>query len=317
MMWFHLSMTTNIASRDLPPLEPLRAFAAAARLSSFQAAARELGLTPSAVSHRIGALERWIGMPLFDRAPRLVTLNAAGRALAADVDAAFARIAMSAAALRDRSGEPLKVSALPLFVKAWLIPRLPRFTARAPHVRLQIEASNRVADVAAGEADIAIRNATSKPAGLAVRKLLDVRGVPLCTPALAARMTVPADLAAMTLIDLSARPGGWRRWLTAAGLGELEPRGMMVFDAMPDALEAAAQGQGVALGLEPIIWASEAARGLVVPFGAISVAESSYYLVHRKADAARPDLMAFANWLTGEMAQFRREAATMRPVSQA
>jgi len=292
-------------SRDpLPPLEPLRAFVEAGRHESFLDAARALGRTPSAISHRIRALEAWAGTALFTRAARQVTLTKAGRALLRDAEAAFTRLAKAGQRLRREDSE-LKVSALPLILQTFLIPRLPRFTAKHPGIALRIDATNRIADFRRDAVDVAIRNATSPPTGLAVRKLLDVAGVPLCTPALAARLASPADLKSMTLIHISARPGGWTRWFKSVGLEDIKAAGDLAFDAIPASLEAAARGQGVALGLDPISRDAATSLGLVAPFGVLRSPESAYYLVYRKGDASRPAIKAFTEWLLAELAVFK------------
>jgi LysR family glycine cleavage system transcriptional activator len=293
-------------TRDaVPPLEPLRAFIEAGRRLSFLEAARILGLTPSAVSHRIRALEAWAGTALFIRTARQVTLTKAGRALLRDAEAAFGRLAKAGARLRAQDSA-LKISALPLFLNTFLIPRLPRFTARHPDIALQLDATNRIADFGRDDIDVAIRNATSPPTGLAVRKLLDVAGIPLCTPSLAAKLKAPSDLAGMTLIHISARAGGWQRWFKAVGAGEIKAAGDVSFDSIPASLEAAARGQGVALGLDPISRDAARALGLVAPFGSLKSSESAYYLVHRKGDATRPAIRAFSEWLAAEVATFKR-----------
>lgn len=301
MKWFHPSMTGT-----LPPLEPLRAFAEAARRLSFREAAAALGLTPSAVSHRVRTLERWLGQPLFVRGVREISLTRAGRDLARATEAGFARIARVAATLRPDAGRVLKVSALPLFVEAWLIPRLPRLREKHPDLRLAIETSNRVADFRTDGIDVAIRNAVHAPSGLAVRKLIDVRGVVLASKAVAARLASVGDLTAETLIHVSAREGGWRRWLAAAGAPGLTSKGNLIFDSVPASLEAAASGAGVALGLDPIWREAPVAARLIQVFPAIRPVESAYFAVHRKEDAARADLRNFVDWLVAEMLRYRR-----------
>lgn len=122
-----------------PPLAMLRAFAAAGRRQSLRDAAAELGVTPSAVSHQVSALEAWVGIPLFDRAVRQVTLTKAGRKLSVALNAAFDDMAAALQRVRNEA-EPtqLKVSALPLFTNAWLVPRLGRFEAKHPGVSITI-----------------------------------------------------------------------------------------------------------------------------------------------------------------------------------
>jgi LysR family glycine cleavage system transcriptional activator len=227
-----------------------------------------------------------------------------------DTEAAFARIRTSAARVRGSGKKTmLKVSALPLFTSAWLIPRLAAFEAKHPEITLAIETANRIVDLERDGIDVGIRNLRTPTPGLAVRKLLDVRSVPLCARKLtqgANALKAPRDLAKHTLIHVSARPESWRDWLSAIGLPELKPNRELTFDTVPAALEAAARGHGVTLGMHPLVWQAPVAAGLVVPFLPKAHVASSYYIVHRKADAAGPEVRAFVEWLVAEMSAFVR-----------
>jgi LysR family glycine cleavage system transcriptional activator len=290
--------------QDLPPLTALRAFHAAGRLLSFQEAARELHVTPSAVSHQIRTLEDWLGVTLFTRGARRIELTVAGRKLLRETERSFSRIAMAANGLKRSAAARLKVSSLPLITSAWLIPRLAKFEAKHPDILLDIETSNRIADLERDGVDVAIRNLRAPTPGLVSRKLLDVRGVPVCAPDLLPTLNEPRDLASHTLIHVTARPGAWDEWLSSAGVNKLKPKREISFDTVPAALDAAARGRGVALGMHPLVWEAAIARDLVVPFSPPTKSGSSYYVVHRRADGARPEVRAFVDWLVKEMAAF-------------
>ncbi len=301
-----------------PPHAALRAFSAAAARESFRDAASDLGVTPSAVSHQVRALEEWVGAPLFERSVRSVRLTPLGRALHTRLAAAFGEVDSALRAARqDARDTVLRVSALSLFTNAWMAPRLAGFSARHPDLSLVIDTDNRVLDFARDPVDVAIRNAPA-PAGegLLARKLIDLHAVPICTPALAAKLRVPADLSKMVLIEISARRGGWSTWLKAAGLEGLRPRARLSFDTITVALEAAARGQGVMLGLEPFVWDAPAAAGLVAPFTAPRLSAGAFFVVHRRADRARPAVAAFVDWLASEMkadnARLQRQARLRR-----
>ena len=300
MKWFHVSM-----GDDLPPLTALRAFHAAGRHGSFQEAARALHVTPSAVSHQIRALEDWLGVALFTRGARKIELTAAGKALLRETERAFVRLTTAAQRLRATRARKLKVSALPLITSAWLIPRLAKFEARYPDIVLDIETTNRITDLERDGVDIAIRNLRAPTPGLVARKLLDVQGVPVCARELLASLKTPHDLATQTLIHVTARPDAWAEWLKSAKVGFLKGKRDLSFDTVPAALDAAARGRGVALGMHPLVWEAPVARELVVPFAPRVESHSSYYVVHRRADRTRPEVRAFVDWLVGEMAAFR------------
>jgi len=294
----------------LPPLTALRAFAAAGERLSFQDAARQLGVTPSAVSHQIRMLEEWLETPLFARMARRIALTPAGKRFHRDVSEALNGIAVSASRLRANTKRTtLKISALPLITNVWLIPRLAAFEAKHPDITLAIETENRVADFEKDDVDIGIRNVRAPTPGLFARKLLDVRLVPLCSRKLVTgtnALREPRDLAHHTLINVSARPGAWARWLSIVGLAGLKPKRELTFDTVPAALEAASRGHGVTLGMSPLVWESPSIASLVVPFAPKVEADSAYYLVHRKADRSRPEVRAFVDWIAKEMAAFAR-----------
>ena len=292
-------------SDELPPLTALRAFHAAGRSLSFQEAARSLGVTPSAVSHQIRSLEEWFGTALFTRGARRIELTKAGRDLLRESEAAFARLASASKRLKAAGGRTLRLSALPLITGAWLIPRLHRFEAKYPDIALEIETTNTIVDLNREGVDVAIRNLRSPTPGLVARKLLDVSGVPVCAPKVAAQLKTPRDLAGQTLIHVTARADSWPAWLAQAGVAGLKAKRNLSFDTVPAALDAAAQGHGVALGMHPLMWEAPVAKDLVVPFAPKVESGASYYVVHRKADGGRAEVKAFVEWLTKEMAAFR------------
>jgi DNA-binding transcriptional LysR family regulator len=236
-----------------------------------------------------------------------VTLTRDGKALLKTVGAAFTKIAQASDALRGTRATSLRISALPLFTNAWLIPRLERFEKKHPGIDLEIETTNRVVDLARENVDIAIRNLRELPQGLTAIKLLDVRPVPVCTAKIAAQLKTPADLAEQTLIHLSSRRGVWSSWLRAVGCAGLKSKRKLAFDTMPAALQAAAQGRGVAIGIAGLL--QEWEKTLVQPFAHRVPGDASYYLVHRKNDGVRPEIRAFVSWIAAEMAAFKRKAA--------
>ena len=295
--------------RSLPPLTALQAFHAAGRNGSFEAAARTLAVTPSAISHQIRALERWLGKPLFLRQVRHVELTRDGRAFLTAVDHSFGRIRTAADRLRtaESAGATLRISALPLFTSAWLIPRLEAFERQHPKIVLDIDSTSRVVDLAREPIDLAVRNVEKPTPGLAHRKLLDIRPAPMCTAKVRQQLGRPADLARHTLIHVSGRPSSWARWLAAVGCPGLRPSRELTFDTVTAAMEAAAHDRGVVLGMDPIAWDAPIASKLVRALPERVEGTASYYLVCRKTDLARPKVRTFVNWLMTEMAAYRRQ----------
>jgi DNA-binding transcriptional LysR family regulator len=297
------------------PLSAIRAFEAAARHQSLRLGAEALAVTPSAVSHQIKTLEEWVGAPLFLRSGRDVRLTPLGHTLAAKLHDVFDDLGGALAAARqDATQTTLRVSALPLFTQAWLIPRLTGFEAAHPGIAIAIETTNRLADFARDPVDVAIRN-SAKPGGdLTARKLLDLRAVPLCAPTVARRVKAPEDLVGATLIHLSVGPEGWPEWLARSGLAGLKPRSNLTVDTIPAAVEAAVRGHGVMLGIDPLVWDLAAVRMLVVPFRRRLQSAGSYYAVHRKEDRSRRAVRLFVGWLVKEM---RNDSKRLQRVSAA
>lgn len=288
--------------RDAPSFAALRAFVAAAQRQSFRDAGLELGLTPSAVSHQVRALEEWLGAPLFVRHVRQVRLTPLGEVLSARVSKALLDIDLALGqAKRAAASTQLRIAALPLFTNVWLVPRLARFEALHPELSLTIDTDARVVDLEKGEADVAIRNVEAVTTGLFGRKLLDLRATPLCTPGMAKGLHAPEDLARATLIALSIGRAGWPEWFAASGCKGLKSERTLTFDNVPSALDAAAQGRGVLLGLLPLVLDTPSATHLVAPLQQDPQEAGAYFVVCRKEDRASATVQAFMDWLTQEM----------------
>ncbi|MFM8753591.1 MAG: LysR substrate-binding domain-containing protein, partial [Phenylobacterium sp.] len=274
-------------------------------------------VTASAVSHHVRAVEEWLNTTLFVRSTRQVRLTEAGRRLSDRLNLAFSELNRALHEARGETGPAvIRVSALPLFTSAYLIPRLARFEARFPEVSIEIETSHRVVDFDSDAVDVAIRNIALPTPGLTSHKLMDLRTVPLCAPALAAELQTPADLERATLIHIASRPRGWASWMAAQGLEGLEGRASVMVDTLPAALDLAAHGRGVALGMTPIVWDAPQMERLVVPFSSVPVSAGAYFLVHRRQDRTHETIQAFVRWLRQEVrtdaARFARQGAAAR-----
>jgi LysR family glycine cleavage system transcriptional activator len=303
-----------VARPDQPALSTLRAFAAAGRHESVRQAADELGVTPSAVSHQLRILENWIGAALFVRAPRRIRLTPLGRTLFGKVNAGFETITRAVAAARHGARDTsLRVSALPLFASVWLIPRLERFhricEKAGTEISIDLDTTSALVDFDSDTVDVAIRNVRRPTANLVSRKLLDLSAVPLCAASVAQRLASPDDLAGATLIHISGRRDGWQRWLEACGLGHIQARRNLSVDTVPAALEAAAAGRGVMLGIDPLVWDAPVASRLVIPFKTQRVGAGAFFVVYRSGDRSRRAVKLFADWIEAEMKADRRRLA--------
>jgi len=288
--------------RAIPPLTALLAFERAATQLSFRRAARDLALSPSAISHQIRGLEEQFGVKLFVRGARSVRLTADGERYLAKVSVALAALqdaGREMLAQRRDSRSELWISSLPFFTSTILIPALPDFKRRHPELTLRIEATHQYADFNASRVDVAIRYGREHSTGLKFEPLVQIKGLPVCAPALIkGGLQKPADLSREILIHLTTQPRAWPAWLKEAGLPQLEPRGHLWLDSVPAMLEAAEQGLGVTLGMSPLIKARPGfGKRLVAPFAFEPVHSETIYLVSRTEQARDRRIGAVRRWI--------------------
>lgn len=306
----------------LPPLPALRAFEAAARHLSFKKAAEELHVTPAAVSQQIRQLEEYLGVVLFRRLTRAIELTAPGAAMLPALRRGFDCIASAVDATRDGGDGPLTVHAPPSFASRWLVPRLPRLAAVAPDVALHLASDDdhvdregersghepTPIDPRSAGSEIAIRYGRGIYPGLRVDKIFAPEYVPVCSPRLLAGvhpLREPADLRHQVLIhdgtiaDEDLQPG-WAQWLAAVGVSGVDAGRGLRFSNAVLAVEAALDGQGVALALSPLVEAEIAAGRLLRPFAQAIPSPYAYWLVMPEMLAARPAVRAFSDWILAE-----------------
>ncbi len=290
---------------ELPPLTSLHAFHHAAKTLSFKEAAEALNLTPSAVSHRIKALEHSLGTPLFRRQTRALALTDAGRTYKTTVDSIFSDLAAATAQLKAQPETTvLRLSVLPLFASAILIPRLPKFRKKYPHIDVSLSTESSVANFHTDNIDMGIRNMRVPPTGPGSVKLLDTKPIMLCAQEIAEDINSFDDLKRHTLIHCTPRPNGWRDWLSVQGIDNLQPANDVWVDTIPGGLEAALLGQGVALSMSPLAERTLAGSQLVEPFPTNGRGGTAYYLAHRPEDAALEKVRVFREWILAEMKDF-------------
>ena len=232
----------------LPPLLLLRAFEAAARTSSFTAAARELNITQAAVSYQVRALEEHLGFALFERRPRGVNLTAMGVAYLAPVRKAFDDLAISTVGLfGGRARVRIQVQAPVSFAALWLAPRLPGFFAAYPNIEVRL--SSTIWDSAGPDEaiDLEIRYGDGRFQGYVSEPLLHQDLVVVCSPALLARATTPVDLSALLqnqMIHIMGHEPHWLGVLAALRMGNIDAVPGPTVDTSLAALELAASDTG-------------------------------------------------------------------------
>lgn len=307
----------------LPPFPALRAFEAAARHLSFKKAAEELHLTPSAVSQQIKSLEEYLGVSLFRRLTRALELTEHATAMLPKLREGFDCLAAAIETTRLAAADTLTLTAPPSFATHWLIPRLTHFTTAHPEIALNLgsgsDSVDRRGEAAAfseglfdprdDNSAVAIRYGAGSYPGYYVERIFAPMYVPVCSPALLARLPVrePGDLSAHVLIhddtiEESGRRSIWRTWLEAAGVPEINTGRGPRFSNAVLAIKAALAGQGVVLALEPMVKDDIAAGRLVMPLDIAAPSPYAYFLVMSKAVARRPAVEAFRRWLLDEAA---------------
>lgn len=292
----------------LLPLGGLRAFEAAARHLSFKLAAVELGVTPTAISHQVKQLERHCGQALFRRRPRPLALTDAGLRLFPVLRDGFASFVETLGAIRE--GDPagrLRITATNAFAARWLVPRLPQWHAVHPRLKLDIIGTDAVLDLAAGEADIAIRYARRPPRGVQSTELLRDRFYVVASPRLvgATPQLSPAGLARHPLIEATWPPGDsnaptWLRWQRAArarhkGVPDLASLVSLSFREELHAIEAVISGQGVGICSDVLI-ARELRSGVVRKVSGVTLPGYGFYIVSRADHPKRRSITAFVDW---------------------
>lgn len=314
-----LNAANAISRQDLPKLELLRSFEAAARTLSFTIAANELFLTQSAVSRQIQQLETNIGTDLFERQHRALALTDAGRTLQRAVVDSLERLRDATLAIRASLQSSMQVrqvavTCTPGFASLWLIPRLVRFTANHPQVDVRISATLDLLDLDHSQLDFAIRfcpTTTGEGAPLFEETLL-----PVCSPSLlkssANPLLTPADLVNHTLLVVD-NPGNypagtpltveWEPWLKVMGLHEVRTKNTLRFTSYADSISAAVAGQGVAIGRFPLLDDMLNDKRLVAPFKGAAASHRGYYLTMGTRAAINPDAQDFAKWLRAEAQQ--------------
>ena len=291
--------------RSLPPLNALRAFDSAGRHLSFTKAAAELNVTPAAVSHQVKALEDLLEVPLFRRLPRALRLTEAGQAALPMLSEGFDRLAKGVEQMRaHRESGVLTISVSPSFGAMWLVPRLERFRSRHPDIEIRIDGTDRLVDPAQGDADVALRYGPGGYKGVLVERLFSQVNTPVCSPTLLKGdhpLRRPEDLRHHNLlhIDWKDAEASWRMWLLAAGLHDIDPTRGPHFSMEHMAVQAALDGQGVALVGDILVADHLAAGRLVRPFhpNLSTPLTFSYYLLRAKDSSERLKVAAFRDWL--------------------
>jgi LysR family glycine cleavage system transcriptional activator len=307
----------------LPPLNALKAFEAAARHESFTRAAEELCVTQGAVSHQVKALEAELAIKLFNRERQRLIITEAGKDYLNVVRDALDRIAVGTERLLQRQNAGvLTVSTSPDFAAKWLVHRLGHFAEAHPGIDLRVSATLHHVDFAREEVDLAVRHGDGNWPGFDTVRLSAEQLFAVCSPKLLSgrrRLAKPADILKFPLLHLDSR-ADWTNWLQAVGLdgadvahGPLLNRASMVIDA-------AINGQGVALARTTLAAWDLINGRLVRPFPESLRLSKTYWIICPKATAALPKIVTFREWLLAEassdLRQLTKLGGSLRPMEE-
>jgi len=283
-------------------LKGIRAFEAVARLGSFRAAAEELRLTSSAVSHAVIDLERDLGIGLIDREKRGGRLTERGEAFYVHVRAAFDALRLGLDETSQRMRKMLRLHAAPSFAAGWLSPRLPRFLALHPDIEVRFSAGTDYSSFANNDFDADIVYGPVRATNVTVVPIVEETVAPMCAPSIAASIRNPADLRRHVLIQSETKLVRWSHWFEKNGQPSPTPQGIR-FDRSFLAIAAAADGLGVALESTLLAERDLAAGRLVLPLAGRSqdIKYVGHSLVYPKLAKPNKLVTIFAEWLEREI----------------
>jgi LysR family glycine cleavage system transcriptional activator len=296
--------------RRLPNLAALRAFEAAARHQNFSRAAEEIHVTHGAISHQVRALEEELGVQLFNRNGKRISITVEGEQFANVLRKSLAEIADAAEALK-KSTRPkrLTITTMPSFASRWLAPRLGKFIDLYPDIEVVLQSSGQLTDFIREQVDVGIRFGRGRYPGLTVEKLMGDYYYPVVSPSYngGKRPASPRDLASFTLLR-SYDDEQWKPWFEAAGVDVQEPTGGLLFEDSSMLVRQAAAGDGIAL-VRHVVAMQEIAFGeLVRLFDVTLKSKFSYYFVCPPQALQKPQVLAFHAWLLAEVAQFKQQS---------
>ncbi len=287
-------------NRQLPPLTGLKAFEAAGRHLSFTQAADELGVTQAAVSHQIKTLEAHLNLRLFHRQTRKLRLTNAGERLLETTTAALDRIQKTVNDIKNVAKvASLAIRVPPTFAAKWLLPRLHQFRERNPDIELAINHSNEVVKFADEPLDLAVTYGNGHWPGVNSHKVFNLDFFPVCAADLITPATPLNDLSDLRNFDLlhDANFDNWTAWIRQANLQNFNARTGTILDDTNVLIQAAIDGQGIAMCSSIFVSEHLADGRLVKPFDLVLEIDSAYYLVYPEAHLQRDRVVAFRDWI--------------------
>jgi LysR family glycine cleavage system transcriptional activator len=289
--------------RHLPSFKALQAFEATMRHGTLSAAARDLNVTPGAISRQISALEQDMGLKLMTRHSEGITPNQAGEKLARTLNKSFKDISDVIQGIREGSlRETLTLKVFPTFAIQWLVPRLANFHGLAPDIDLHIKTSLTDARFDTEDIDVAIMIGNGDWPKLRSHRLFSRQFTLVCSPALLEKAGPDPEIAFRTsrILYSDLQVGHWHDWLDEAGFSDVDISRGTQFENSSLAYQAARDGAGFALGQVDLLHEDVRTGRLVAPFGTLMTGKREYYVAHRQHDADRPAIRTLVDWLVSE-----------------
>jgi LysR family glycine cleavage system transcriptional activator len=307
---------------SIPPLSTLRSFEAAARLKSFKAAAEDLGLTQSAISHQINSLEAHFHRKFFTRQGNKVVLTDDGETYGAVIRKAFADISRAGETLLSKNRkEVVWVSASPSFAAFAALPYIADFKTINSSLDLRLEARNNAVDFDTENIDAAILVGDPPYPGLSAHRLFKSQLIPLAHPALCDKfgpIDSPDDIARLPLIELNNIPGLWERWFKSVAPGFVLQELVLSSDSLLAAIQMAESGVGAVLAPFPLVGALIASGRLkALSDRALAIEKPDFYLVYRKSDVTSVKIKAIRQWLKNVVLDLESKMTRPDPVGLA
>jgi LysR family glycine cleavage system transcriptional activator len=284
---------------DLPPLTAIRVFEAAARHENFSRAAEELAMTQAAVSYQMKVLEERLGVTLFARHARGMTLTDLGRRIAPQVTAAFQTLKEAFSSARAESGSVLSITAPRTFATNWLAGRLGDFNMAHPHLSVRLDVTDQIIDLPRSSFDAAIRGIPRPSPGLVSHFLMRMPVTPLASPSFLAthKLKAPKDL--LSVPRLSPEDDWWDLWFGTLPGGAVDRQngpGIRFESQILDG-HAAVAGHGVAILSPPMFMPAIEAGLLVQPFRHVALYKNGFWLVYPESKRNLPKVRALRDWL--------------------
>ncbi|MDB4837747.1 transcriptional regulator GcvA [Marinomonas sp.] len=299
-----LSIGDRLINR-LPPLNSLKCFESAARHGSFNKAAEELFVTPSAISHQIKGLEAFLGLELFRRTKRKVVLTEAGESYIKPIKSIFEQLDNATSELKSKQeAGSLKLAVAPAFLTRWLMPRMQSFQTRYPEIQIEISSLNGLVDFSANDIDMAVYFGEGEWDGVEAYYLRPARLAPVCHPDLIKAnqpINSPEDMRFYPLLHVTKRKDEWHDWLKQHELNPTLFRRGLMFSSGSLTAGAASQGLGIALSDPELVMPEIEAGTLKVLFDQHLITNRSFYLVYEKRRSVTSAMLAFKEWIIEEM----------------